>query len=641
MRLGHLGVCALFGLLALGPAQAAPLETYGQLPNIDNLSLSPDGEKLAYVTTVDGRRVVVIRSLADGKFLAGIKTKEQKLRDLTWADNDHLLTTLSITHAARGVEGPRREYFMTESFSLTDHEPKALLDNVADSMNVMLGAPERRIIDGHTVVFLEGYTFVDNKGVLALFKVDLESGHTEIVERGNKRTEDWYLDEHGNVVATSEYDESEHQWALLVPDGRSWKQVFATTTAIETPYVLGIGPDGTSLVFMLRDNGQIVQKQLSLSDGSWLPPLALGDDMDSVVTDPVSRRIIGTEQMATGVEYVFFDGHEQALWSSLRRAFPDENVELVSWSDDRRKVVVRVDGARDGAFYFLVDQNTHKAIPLGAVYKGISADDVATVRLTTYKAADGRTIPAYLTLPNGRPAKNLPLVVLPHGGPAVRDTPEFDWWAQALASRGYAVLQPEFRGSDGFGWNHLAAGFGQWGRKMQSDLSDGVRALAADGTIDPKRVCIAGASYGGYAAMAGATLETGVYRCAVAVSGIADPHDFLEWRSRRERTDESRDLRYWSRFMGAEDMDDPKLTEISPLAHAANEVIPILLIHGKDDTVVPIEQSEEMERALRRAGKPVTLLELDGEDHWLSRSETRLQMLNAMVQFLETNNPPN
>jgi dipeptidyl aminopeptidase/acylaminoacyl peptidase len=231
----------------------------------------------------------------------------------------------------------------------------------------------------------------------------------------------------------------------------------------------------------------------------------------------------------------------------------------------------------------------------------------------------------------------LPLIVLPHGGPAAADTLEFDWWSQALAAQGYAVLQPNFRGST-LNSEFLQAGYGEWGRKMQSDLSDGVRYLAHEGIIDPKRVCIVGASYGGYAALAGVTLESGVYRCAVSVSGPADLRRFRKWTGVNKMASTQR---YWDRFMGAADQSDPALVAISPIEHVANVSAPVLLIHGRDDTVVPYEQSDVMESALKRAGKSVTLVTLKHEDHWLSRSETRLQMLQAIVDFLKANNPPN
>jgi dipeptidyl aminopeptidase/acylaminoacyl peptidase len=216
----------------------------------------------------------------------------------------------------------------------------------------------------------------------------------------------------------------------------------------------------------------------------------------------------------------------------------------------------------------------------------------------------------------------------------------FDWWAQAFATRGYAVFQPNFRGSSGHGTEFRNAGFGQWGRRMQTDISDGVAALAQQGIIDPKRACIVGASYGGYAALAGVTLKHGLYRCAAAYAGVTDPDEMLQFAYRKWGEQARSDLRYWrSYLLGADATTSSVPDDISPLARAAEADAPILLIHGMDDTVVPIDQSKHMEAALSRAGKSVELLTLKGEDHWLSRSSSRLQMLKAMVGFVEKYNP--
>ena len=171
---------------------------------------------------------------------------------------------------------------------------------------------------------------------------------------------------------------------------------------------------------------------------------------------------------------------------------------------------------------------------------------------------------------------------------------------------------------------------------MQTDLSDGVRYLAGQGIVDTARVCIVGASYGGYAALAGAAFDPGVYRCAASVSGPADLRHFVNWWSGREGRQGVASERYWLRYMGAFD----SLGEVSPAEHADKVTIPVLLIHGKDNTVVPFEQSEMMADALRRAGRPVEFVALKGEDHWLSRGDTRLRMLQAVTTFLEKNNPP-
>jgi dipeptidyl aminopeptidase/acylaminoacyl peptidase len=229
----------------------------------------------------------------------------------------------------------------------------------------------------------------------------------------------------------------------------------------------------------------------------------------------------------------------------------------------------------------------------------------------------------------------LPAIVLPHGGPAARDYPEFDWWAQAFASRGYAVFQPNFRGSTGYGPKLERAGDGQWGRAMQTDISDGLADLVRQGLVDPKRVCIMGGSYGGYAALAGVTLQKGLYRCAVSVAGVSDLQDL----AKREIHDSDQDQilsRQLDRQLGPFDA----LKAVSPIRLADHADAPILLIHGKDDTVVPYAQSVAMEKALKQQGKPVEFVTLPGEDHWLSRGATRLQMLTAADAFIERYNPP-
>jgi dipeptidyl aminopeptidase/acylaminoacyl peptidase len=201
------------------------------------------------------------------------------------------------------------------------------------------------------------------------------------------------------------------------------------------------------------------------------------------------------------------------------------------------------------------------------------------------------------------------------------------------------VIQPNYRGST-LSERFREAGYGEWGRKMQTDLSDAVRYLALKGTIDPKRVCIVGASYGGYAALAGATLDPGVYRCAVSVAGVADLKRFLRWTNTTNWSSDNVSQRYWDRFMGIAGPGDPALAAISPIEHIGAVTAPILLIHGRDDTVVPYEQSRVMADALKHAGKSVEFVTLKHEDHWLSRSATRSQMLQATVDFLKANNPP-
>jgi dipeptidyl aminopeptidase/acylaminoacyl peptidase len=298
--------------------------------------------------------------------------------------------------------------------------------------------------------------------------------------------------------------------------------------------------------------------------------------------------------------------------------------------------VLEVFGARDGYRYELIDWEPVHAQALGDVYAGLDA--IAEVRTIRYRAADGLEIPAQLTLPRDRPERALPLILLAHDGPALVAANRFDWWAQALAAQGYAVLQPNFRGSD-LGRQFIEAGYNEWGRKMQSDLSDGVQYLSQQGVVDPKRVCIAGRGYGGYAALAGVTLQNGIYRCAVSVGGISELDEFIRWTADHSLRGDNLAVRNWDRYLGASGPRDPALRVLSPNDHVAAVSVPVLLVHGRDDTVVPYDQSADMAKALKRAGKSVGMVTLDHEDHWLSSDATRLKMLEASTAFLEANNP--
>jgi dipeptidyl aminopeptidase/acylaminoacyl peptidase len=261
------------------------------------------------------------------------------------------------------------------------------------------------------------------------------------------------------------------------------------------------------------------------------------------------------------------------------------------------------------------------------------------IRATTFKSRDGVDIPVYVTTPPGHnDAKNAPTIIFPHGGPASRDEPGFDYWAQFMASRGYVVIQPQFRGSTGFGDAFAEAGVRQWGKRMQDDVSDAVAWAVKEGISNASRICIVGASYGGYAALAGATMTPELYKCAVSVAGVSD----LPQVMREERADaggrRSATVNYWANHIGSDDR--AAMEAASPRRLASAVRAPILLIHGKDDTVVKFEQSRVMANALRTANKPFKLVELAGEDHWLSRGSTRLQMLREIDAFLAENLGP-
>jgi dipeptidyl aminopeptidase/acylaminoacyl peptidase len=275
---------------------------------------------------------------------------------------------------------------------------------------------------------------------------------------------------------------------------------------------------------------------------------------------------------------------------------------------------------------------------LQGAYPSISQAQVAPTRMYAYKASDGLALEGVLTLPLGRKPEGLPVVVMPHGGPVdIYDQISFDWWAQAFAARGYAVFQPNYRGSGGSGAALRKAGMGEWGRKMQTDITDGLNALAKDGIVDPKRACIVGASYGGYSALWGVIFQHGVYRCAASVAGVTDVGQVV-WEGSEYG---SRTTRFMRKLTGGSFAGDEALRRISPVFHAEDADAPILIVQGTDDTVVGINQSRTMLHRLEEAHKPVEYVELKNDDHWLSHAGTRTQMVAATVEFVEKHNPAN
>jgi dipeptidyl aminopeptidase/acylaminoacyl peptidase len=642
----HRIFAALGAALVLAPwgaASAAPVEAYGRLPNLEEVAISPAGDRLAYVSTQGNQRTVVIQDLTKKTPSVRLQASQTKVRSLDWADDGQLMITLSVTTGlpVDFIGDTRGEYRQTLVYDVARQKATALKPNTDESLSTLFAGPDVRKVDGKTEIFFVAEEFPDHHtGVFSLFAFEPETLRTTRVVQGEEDLTGYLIDAAGQPVAESIHRQD--RWFLRVRQGAGWALGPAITFKIDTPSLEGLGATPGAALISVPDSegGSFHWRELSLKDLTWAPDNPALKDGTELITEPGTGQVIGTIHNGDVQEYNFFDAVMEKHWKAILRAFPGEQVDFVSMTADHSKVVVEAFGGPDGAAYLLVDLATGHATAIGDLYTGVPPEQVATVQSITYPAADGLSVTAYLTLPKGRPAKGLPLIVFPHGGPHSRDSFRFDWWAQAMAAQGYAVLQPQFRGSDGLGGDLLRAGFGQFGRKMQTDLSDGVDYLAKQGTIDPKRACIVGASYGGYAALAGVTVQTGVYRCAVSVAGISDLKRFLFTQRVESGRADSPDVRFWKRFIGVTADSDPVIDAYSPDKLAAKVAVPIMLVHGRDDTRVQFEQSELMAKAMAAAGKPVEFVVLNGEDHFLSRSETRLQMLQAVIGFVEKNNPP-
>ncbi len=629
-------LAALLAAAALaGVAQAAPaLEAYGKLPSVDLVRLSPSGARIAFLADDGVKRRLFVRQIG-GDALLIQDVGSGKIRDLKWAGEDLVLVKATVT--AKLGERPdwkwnarnRLEMGTVIIANLKTKQISMVFEKAKSTVTAVFGDWGERLIDGRWYGFYgalsPNYTYDED-----IFKVDLETGDFKMITDSISRdASDYLIGPGGEIAARVIWDGQTRHWRVLL--GAHGKDVIVDKLSPKGETGLeGVGRTPSTLVVSDSTETRDTMEEFPLVAGA--RPTSLFDEADTeeLLLDAKGERLIGAAR-ADRTELMLLDPALQKRFAGVQAAFKAYQTSLVSYSEDFQTLVVRTDGADDAGTYWLISQGRAEA--LAQAYPGIAPMDVAPVSTFKYAASDGQALEGIVTLPPGRKPERLPIVVMPHGGPiGVRDRPGFDWWAQAFASRGYAVFQPNFRGSSGYGHAFRRAGFGQWGKKMLTDISDGVSALAKAGIVDPKRACVVGASYGGYAALAGVTVQHGLYRCAVSVSGIADVGGIMA---------EGGSGKYNQALFGVAFAGDKDLAAISPLRRAAEADAPILLIHGRDDTVVAPQHSEAMNTVLVKAGKPVEYLVLEHEDHWLSHEVTRTQLVKASVAFVEKHNPPN
>ncbi len=648
---------------AAAPATPVPpIEVFARLPLVDHIALSPDGTQVAAVTQLSQGKVLVVFKLSDMKPHA-FDIGKARVWQLLWSDDTHVALTTSTTTVLPEFSDDRREVSLGLSINVEQSKawtffadqlknpdtlaPGNFLGVGESYYPIVIGGLTRVRTGGETRIFTSNYRLA-TPYELCLFSFALENEHGKMIVKGSSDTDGFVVSADGEVVAFSAFNEFRKEWSLAFNTALGTKQadfkpVYKTKgEALQHPELICLGRDGKSVVVSVytRDKSHANYHEIS-ADGVLSAPLNK-TELDSPLLHPTTYRLAGFSRYEDsggheGYVYDYFDPLLAKLHEALPKVLGDDGglIEVQDYADDPRHLIVRYEGDGDAGSYYAVDFTTGAGKQIASDYPDLPAEWITRKKAMNYKAADGLDIHAYLTLPPFRAPRDLPLVVLPHGGPQARDDMSFDWQAAALASRGYAVLQPNFRGSDGYGESFVNAGHGEWGRKMQTDLSDGVRHLAAQGLIDAKRVAIFGASYGGYAALAGATLDPGVYNCAVSVAGVSNLKAMDDWEDQRTGYEDSSTVLYWRQFMG----DRAKWDEISPTKQAARASCPILLLHGTDDTVVPIEQSQEMESALKAAGKDVTFITYRGQTHWELDEAARIAMMQAAVDFIQKHNP--
>lgn len=619
---------------------------FGSREDVTGLSLSPDGKSVAYIAALDGKEsALVTRDLADGsKSQLALKAsgKPERLSDCHWVSESRLVCTVYGV-----VKGP------------TDLLPFTRVVSVdRDGGNVKLLSTQQ---NEHSRSYQFGGGTVidwlpDEDGVVLMSRVYIPDAHLGSrvgstqeglgVDRLDTRTLavkqlelpvrgviGYLSDGRGSVriVGRSEQDGGGRdsgvcKYSYRRHDSREWLKLGDYDSTTHTGfYPLAVDHDLDIVYGLKKLDGRQALYSISL-DGSLAEKLIYSRsevDVDGVVQMGRRNRIVGVQYSADITRADYFDPDIDKMMKSLGRALPGRQLSVVDSSVDENVLLIYSGRDDDAGVYYVFDRRARKLQTFLVVRSALEDVTLAKVTPITYPAADGVVVPGYLTLPPGATsAKGLPAIVLPHGGPSARDYWGFDWLSQFYAARGFAVLQPNFRGSAGYGDAWLKQnGFKAW-RTAIGDVNDAGRWLLAQGA-DPGKLCIVGWSYGGYAALQSAVVEPGLFKAVVAIAPVTDLSALKE------------EHRNWSDFdIVSEMVGEGYLKEASPARNAEKIKVPVLLFHGALDRNVRIAESKSMVARLESAGVKHELVSWDDLDHYLEDSTARTTLLRKSEAFL-------
>ena len=616
-----------------------PLEYWAMRPVIGNVAVSPDGKHLALmkIPSRDGDPIIEVYDAADlSKEPFRLDADPMEIVGFNWASDRDILFTLrqKVRDKIDGFNEGVYEYRV----AVLDVDAKKMRSFPSERVfveNILPSEPNKVIVsvyeggqEGPAARISQAYR------PAAYYKLDLRRGSRNLLIRGKLSLGQVEFDGEGNPWLARGFDLGSGEYVLYhrKRGASGWTEIHRRhEDSFETFAVVGFDVENPDDLYVLAHNGNDTEGLWSMNvETRELDALYRRSDVDVwnvfhhssawTLPDTVTGLWYGKDRF----HREFFDDAEAATYAQLEGVVPHAyQISITSRSRDGATVTVSNTGPRDPGTYYLVKDGRVETI--GSRQPLFESENLADVRYITYKARDGRTIPAYLTVPHGEPP--FPLIVMPHGGPFVPEIVTFEKWAQLLANRGYLVLQPQYRGSLNYGLEFYQAAFvdgGQGGYKMQDDKDDGALHLVKEGLASRERLAMFGWSYGGYAALVAASRTPQIYQCVVAGAAVSDPNmqvNYYRFRMRGAQRDEQ--LRMW---------DD----SVSPLDEAEKVNVPMLIVHGDVDQRVPPEHAKKYLQALDEHDKTYQYLELEGADHFSNTLffDHQLDFYEAMIDFL-------
>ncbi len=621
-------------VLSDAPPPLIPTEDFAGRSAFRDFAMSPDGAMLALERSVDGQAEILLLDAASGEVSKRFAfAKEQRVDWMRWAGNDKMLFSISMQGAFYGIPVRVNRLFVrdlkTDTFFMLEVDER-----------VIWGGDLVHIADDGSYALISVQSSLRSTPSVYRYQL-MPDGEVERIVKPKTGVWNWYADDDG-----------------VVRLGMGWKRkrlrvYYRPDAASKFDLVGKIKADDEksrywSVVQIVSgtDRGYVLEEGENGRMGVRLFDYATGEAVETYYENPDwDVEELWLKRDGSPLAALYTDDREQIVWfdddvkkrqASLKKALKTEEIRVVSRSRyDERMLIWAGSESDPGALYIFTPEE--KTLAVLANYRPeLDHRLLVKPKPVRYTARDGLEIPAYLTLPRGRDGKNMPFIIMPHGGPyGVRDKLEYNDEVQVLANRGYAVLQPNFRGSGGYGDDFYEAGNGQIGRKMQDDLDDAMDWAVAEGIADPGRVCVVGGSYGGYAALWAVLRNPDRYRCAASWAGVTDLDAILKYD--RGFLSRKASKRWRAQVEGDEDFE---LDSVSPAIHAPNLSRPVLLAHGTADSTVPYSQYKKFEKASREAPVKPTTLVIEDEGHGFSKAENEKAWYDALVAFLQEHNPP-
>jgi pimeloyl-ACP methyl ester carboxylesterase len=642
---------------ALAAQPRIPVEDFARSPDISGAKLAPDGKFMGYLFTHDGRTEVGFLDLATGKARyynpgRSVVGSNLQMADFAWVSNERVIVQTTafgqwmagLAAVNRNTDGwlgltgaPRWDSIKTSSSVLQAYE--IIYASGQDPKNVLL--LDRNTAYGEQVLYPDVLTMDTTTG-----------GYRQILKNPGKVIH-WLADWDGAVRFGLVWDGKFSHLIYRETPTAPWRDMpDQGNSNLERSFV---GLDQTGRIIHLAQAGQkgrwalfpldLLNKQMGEAifahdEYDVLPPeyrpTYAGVPLAAAVYSPQTHALLGVHYVTEGPRQTWFDPAMTDLQRQIDALHPDLSNMIVSMDRAASRLLVLSWSAREPGYYSLVDLASQKISAVGRRMPWIKPEQMAEMYPIECKARDGLPLHGYLTLPPGDEKKNLPLVMLVHGGPWVRDVWGFDPLVQFLAGRGYAVLQINYRGSIGYGLDFAAKGLGQIGGAIQDDIADAVRWAIRQGVADSKRIAIMGGSYGGYSALFALAETPELYRCGIDLAGVTDWPALLENRDQGEYRIAAA---YWEKRVGRlkDESVRRRLTEVSPVSFAPQIKAPLLIIHGKDDQVVPLAQSKKLVALLQKQGSNPETLYFSGLGHALPHDQQGVEFLTKLESFLAAN----